>query len=137
MGLMTGMQKTLKKEAKPQFEETQAGKKMKDPELEALLAEEVITSDGKKIKVLTGFFDERSNEHIFKCFICDKQINGKKYLMTHLSGDRHKRTKQQNFNDPDAAKSRRVPMERPICRFFAETGICKRFKSACPNRHER
>ena len=52
MGLMTGMQKTLKKEAKPQFEETQAGKKMKDPELEALLAEEVFTSDGKKIKVL-------------------------------------------------------------------------------------
>ena len=137
---MTGMQKTLKKEAKPQFEETQAGKKMKDPELEALLAEKVFTSDGKMINVLTGFFDERSNEHIFKCFICDKQIDGKTNLMTHLNGDRHKRYKQLKFKDVDSAKSRHVPMEgkeRPICRFFAETGICKRFKSACPNRHER
>merc|ERR1712141_942465 len=41
------------------------------------------------------------------------------------------------FTEVDAAKSRKVPMERPICRFFAATGVCKRYKSACPNRHER
>ena len=140
LGLMSGMKNTLKKETKPQFEETEAGKKMApgagDPELEALLAEKVINPEGNKINVLTGFFDERSNEHIFKCFICTKQIDGKINLMTHLNGDRHKRYRQLNFKEVNAAKSHNGK-DRPICRFFAETGICKRYKSECPNRHER
>ena len=180
-GLMSGMKNTLKKEAKPQFEETEAGKKMAkqqpppqqqqqqqqqqrgpqnqftpptsvpttpnpgvgggddkdDPEIEALLADKVITQEKKTINALTGFFDENRGQHIFKCFICNKQLDGKPNLMTHLNGDRHKRTRRMNFTEVDAAKSRKVPMERPICRFFAATGVCKRYKSACPNRHER
>ena len=180
MGLMTGIKNTLKKEAKPQFEETKAGKekakqeqrqqggqkqgpmilqtgenpfqlkntsaattptpaggdKAKDPELEALLAERVKGPDGV-INALTGFFDENRSDYIFKCFICTKQIDGKANLMIHLDGDRHKRYRKLNFKELDEARSRKVPTERPICRFFAETGICKRFKTACPNRHER
>ena len=148
---MTGMKNTLKKEAKPQFEETQTGKEkakqftpppnvpttpipaiLKDPEVEPLLAEKVVGPNGI-INTLTGFLDERSNMYIFKCFICNKQIDGKPNLMIHLNGDGHKRNKQLNFKEVD----QQAKKERPICRFFAETGVCKRFKTACPNRHER